>query len=402
MANVFLQIQKPVASSGRFALFALGFRPFFLLAGVFAVVSVPLWAAAYVGFFAFPRSSLPGIAWHGHEMIFGYAFAVIAGFLLTAVRNWTQVPTLRGVGLALLALAWLGARLIWLFAPAAWVWAAVLDLVFGLGLVLAILFPILRVRQWKQLGIVAKVVAIALANGLFYWALAREWGEGLRWGLMSGVYLVLALVFVMARRVLPFFIERGVDEPVTLRNRAWLEGASLVLLTALFVLDVFGEADDLAGGLAALLFVVHGLRLYDWYTPALWRKPMLWILYGAYAAATLGFALKAAAALGAVAPQLALHAWTVGGMGMMTLGMMARVSLGHTGRSVLVPPSAIVPAFGLSALAFFLRVVGPLLLPAAYATWIVASGLAWALAFALFLWVYAPMLARPRLDGQPG
>lgn len=397
-----VHIQPPGASVPRFALFQLGFRPFFLLAAAFSPLSILFWGFAYLrGGPLPPDLPVTPMAWHGHEMVFGYALAVVAGFLLTAVRNWTQIPTLRGLPLAALAALWLTARLVMGLRPG-WVeLAASLDLAFGAGLVLAISRPLAQAGQWRQFGIVAKVALLVAANGLFY-AGAHGWvEEGVRWGLYSGVYLVLSLIFVMARRVLPFFIERGVGQPVTLRNRPWVDRASLVLMLAFWITDVFAAQDRLAAALAALLFAVHAVRLYDWHTPGIWTRPMLWILYLAYGAAVSGFLLKAAAPWG-VPPLLALHAFAAGGIGLMTVGMMARVALGHTGRSVHAPPRGLTAVFVLMLAAFAARVWLPLLLPAAYPMAIALAQGLWVAAFLLFTALFAPMLVSRRVDGQPG
>jgi uncharacterized protein involved in response to NO len=401
-AMAVVPLTPPAAKPHPFALFNLGFRPFFLLAAVFSLLSIPLWTGSQL--YAWPLPApLPvaPAAWHAHEMIFGYALAVVAGFLLTAVRNWTNLPTLRGSALAAACALWLAARLIMGFAPGAWHLAALFDLAFGLFLVGALAQPLARAGQWRQYGIVSKVLLLVLANGLFYWG-AMSHAPAVRWGLYSGLYLVVSLIFVMGRRVVPFFIERGVGYPVTLINRVWVDRASLALMLLFWVADVFLPWPWLAGVSALALFVVHGVRLYDWHTPGIWRKPLLWILYLGYGAAVLGFALKALAIWAGVSPFLAVHAFAAGGIGLMTVGMMARVSLGHTGRSIQAPPRLLTAVFFLMLAAFVTRVLGPLFWPAAYPFFLGATQWLWALAFALFLWIYAPMWLRPRIDGQPG
>ncbi|MEO1767180.1 NnrS family protein [Thiobacter aerophilum] len=398
-----IQISAPGARPHPFALFRLGFRPFFLLAALFSLLSILAWVGTQVyGWPLPPRLPVAPMAWHGHEMVFGYAMAVVAGFLLTAVRNWTNLPTLRGAPLAGLAAIWLAARLVMGFSPQALVLAALLDLGFGLALIMAIAHPLARTGQWRQFGIVAKIALLVTANAAFY-AGALGWLEaGVPWGLYSGLYLVLSLIFVMARRVVPFFIERGVGYAVTVRNRTWVDRSSLVLMLAFWLADVFMAAPVLVACLALALFGVHTVRLVDWATPGIWRKPLLWVLYLGYGAAVMGFPLKAAAVWLGVSPYLAVHAFAAGGIGLMTVGMMARVTLGHTGRGVQTPPRAVAAVFALMVAAFLARVVAPLFWPASYAKWLALAQACWVLAFALFLVIYAPMLVRPRIDGQPG
>ena len=397
-----LDIQQP-ASPAKSAILNLGFRPFFAGAAIFSVLSVLVWTGMYVLGWQWPQTALPAVTWHAHEMIFGYGMAVIAGFLLAAVKNWTGVQTLYGIPLLLLFLLWLAARLLLLAGgPGMLGWAALADGLFNLLLVAALAWPIFKVRQFKQFGVLSKVILLLLANMLFYSGAQGTYPWGVQAGLVSGVYLIMALIFVMSRRVLPFFIERGVDQPVTLTNRAWLDGASLFLFLAFWIVDVV-EPDSLpVAVLAGLLCVLHGTRLAGWYAPGIWQRPLLWVLYLAYAAIIAGFALKVAVYVFGISAFLPLHAFTFGGVGLFTIGMMARVTLGHTGRSVLEPPAATAWMFGLVVLGGIIRVVFPLFDMAHYILWVGLSQGAWVLAFSLFLWVFLPMLLRPRTDGQFG
>ena len=381
----------------------LGFRPFFTGAVIFSLLSTLLWLCIYVPGWHWQPGSLPAVSWHAHEMVFGYAMAVIAGFLLTAVKNWTGVQTLYGVPLLLLFLLWLAARGLLLFPGAGMLlWAAVADLLFNLGLLLALACPVFRVRQFKQIGILSKVLLLMLANLLFYAGVLAPYPWGVQAGLYSGVYLVMALIFVMSRRVLPFFVERGLGEGVSVTNRAWLDGGSLLLFVAFWLADILEPDTAVVAVLAAGLCVLHGIRLAGWYAAGIFRQPLLWVLFLAYAVLVAGFALKAAVAVFDISPLLSLHAFTYGGIGLFTLGMMARVTIGHTGRNILQPPHAVVWVFGLLAVGSVARVVLPLLDVQRYVFWIGVSQVFWILAFLLFAVVFVPMLVRPRVDGQPG
>lgn len=388
----------------RISLHHLGFRPFFLLAGLFAVISVLLWFLQYhFGLFMPTIDKLPVVYWHGHEMVFGYGMAVIAGFILTAVRNWTGIQTLHGWPLLVLALLWLLARLApFTGLPYAMSMMMLFDISFGLLLCLAILQPIIKVQQWSQFGIWLKLALLCLANLLFYFGLFGQISNGMQMGLYSGVYLIIALILLMGRRVIPFFIEKGVDETVQLRNYLWLDVASIILMLLFIVLQVFTAYRGWAAITALLMCVLHGLRLVIWHTPGIWQKPLLWILYIAYGAITLGFGLTALADLAYLNPTLALHTFAVGGIGLLTLGMMARVALGHTGRNVFDPPPILGSIFLLAIMGLVARVGLPLLLPSTYGLWIATSQVLWILAFALFSWIYAPMLVKPRVDGRYG
>jgi uncharacterized protein involved in response to NO len=392
------------AAPPSFALFELGFRPFFSAAGLFAVTSVLVWMAIYV--FAAPLSpgGLPPTFWHAHEMVFGYAMAVVAGFLLTAVSNWTGIATLRGAALAALFLLWLAARAAY-FLPikSALAVAALADLLFALGLLVGVTLPVSRVKQWKQLGIVSMLCLILAANAVFFAGAMGYLDQGISWGLYAGLYLLLALVFVMARRVIPFFIERGVDEAFSARNRLWIDIASLVLFLVWAVLDVFTGQATLVAWVSAALLVIHAWRMRDWYTAGIWKKPLLWSLYLGYAFLVLGFALKALSVWqGVSSTSLALHAFAFGGIGLMTIGMMSRVALGHTGRSVFESPGVLAPMFALILLGALTRVVVPLFAESHYVLWIAASQVLWVLGFGIFSAVYIPRLIRPRIDGRRG
>jgi len=201
---------------------------------------------------------------------------------------------------------------------------------------------------------------------------------------------------------LPFFIERGVGQPVTLINRVWLDGASLVLFLAFWLADIIEPDSLLVACLAGALCVLHTIRLGGWYAAGIWGKPLLWVLYLAYVAVAVGFALKVAVYVFGISPFLPLHAFTYGGIGLFTLGMMARVTLGHTGRDILNPPAAAGWMFGLLGIGSVIRVVLPLFDAARYVLWIELSQVAWILAFFLFAWVFLPMLLQSRTDGQFG
>ncbi|MFC1588737.1 NnrS family protein [Pseudomonadota bacterium] len=384
------------------ALWQLGFRPFFLGAGGFAIIAMTIWTGLYLFDWPMQLLNIETITWHAHEMLFGYALAVIAGFLLTAVKNWTGQQTVHGYKLTILFSIWASARLLPILNIGSIEIVALLDCLFLLLTTIAIAIPIFKTRQWSQLGILSKLVMMLIANIIYYAGLLGFMEYGERIGLYSCFYLILALIFVMGRRVIPFFIEKGVDERVDLTNRKWLDVSSLILFVGLWIFDVLYIHTEIAGALAGILFVLHAIRLFDWHTRGLWRSPMLWILYVAYSFLILGFALKAASIWLGVSSFLSVHAFAVGGVGTITMGMMARVALGHTGRNVQQPPRGLPIAFFLLLLAAVSRVILPLLLPSQYIMWIGISQVLWISAFGLFVILFASILIRPRIDGQPG
>lgn len=396
-----LQIDEPGSRAAPgIALLALGFRPFFLLAGLAAIVLIGLWLKGYAGELTLPDLYGPASRWHAHEMLFGYTVAVIAGFLLTAVRNWTDRPTLRGPALGALALLWLGGRLL-PFLPGVPLWLMSLtDLLFLPMLALAIARPLWQTRQVKNYAFVGILLLLFVANLLMH---VEAWGlsaGAARNGELLALYVILLLIVIMGGRVIPFFIERGLGG---VKTRSWpvIEQAGsglIVLLAGLELLQVPAGWYALGAGVAA---AVHGVRLAGWFQPGVFRVPLLWVLVLGYGWLVIGLALLALAGTPAGAGLPALHALTVGTIGMLTLGMMARVALGHTGRPLQVKPVMRL-AFALVLLATVVRVFGPVLLPQAYATSIRISGSLWIIGFALFVYVYLPILIRPRIDGRPG
>ena len=381
----------------------LGFRPFFLAAGIFSIVSMAIWLANYVFSVEFAFSGIPPHLWHAHEMIFGYAMAVVAGFLLTAIKNWTGVEVLRGKALGLLFILWLVARLMPL---SGFIWPvtvlATIDVSFLFVLTVVCLRPVLKVKQYKQAGIISKLFLLMLCNLVYYLGLAGVISDGVQWGLYSALYMLMGLIFVMLRRVMPMFIKNGIDGDVALKNRAWVDHSSMGLLVCLWISDVFTGHDGFTAVLAVLLTLLHSLRLYGWYTSKIWPKPLVWILVVAYAFLILGFALKALSIASGISPFLSVHAFTAGGVGLLTIGMMSRVSLGHTGRNVFEPPSIILWCFAVLLLSVIVRVLFPLFDTELYIYWVGISQALWITAFAIFVYVYAPMLLNARVDGRDG
>lgn len=381
------------------ALFNMGFRAFFLGAALFAILSMGLWTAVWGGWHQPRLAGITVTQWHAHEMIYGYSLAVVAGFLLTAIRNWTGMQTLQRAPLALAFALWAIARLTFAAAGSFITVAAVADLLFALTLTLACGIPLVRARQWRQMAILSKLVLLGIGNALFYAGAFGLLEHGVYWSLYGAFYIVLALILTMMRRLIPFFTESGVQPRVKLRNALWLDMSSLVLLLLFWVCEVFLRWHAAAALASALMFLVNATRLALWYTPGIWSRPLLWSMHLSFALITTGFLLHALGALGALGPSLALHTFALGGIGLITLSMMARVSLGHTGRSVQAPPRITGFMFGMLLGAVALRVAGPMLYPAAYPLWILGAQIAWIAAFAAFAAVWAPILLRPRIDG---
>ncbi len=396
-----MQISE-ASTTNTFSLFNLGFRVFFIAAGIFSVVSIALWSAIYLFNVDLPTGAISSFQWHAHEMIYGYAIAVIAGFLLAAVRNWTGVQTLHGKPLMALFSLWLVARILFLFGTTYLTAAAIIDSLFLFFLAIAIAYPIIKVKQWSQVGILAKVILFLVFNVFFYLGAMGILSDGIYWGIYGGIYLVVGLILTMARRVVPFFIERGVGYPVTLYNSKLLDISNLVLFILFFIADVFLQNPLLSSSLALTLFIINSVRLIGWHTKGIWKNSMLWSLYLALCFICFGFLLFAAVYFLGVEKYLAIHAFTFGGIGLITLSMMSRVALGHTGRDVNRPPAMVPYALGILVLGAVVRVIFPLFNATQYNLWIGTSQVLWIIAFLIFAITYLPMLIKPRIDNQPG
>ncbi len=241
------------------------------------------------------------------------------------------------------------------------------------------------------------------SNVLFYLGLLEVLPPiAIQWGLYSGLYLVVSLILLMGRRVIPFFIEKGVDEQATIKNWKWLDISSLFLFLIFVVVEVFFSKPVFSQSLAAILFVLHSIRLWGWYAKGIWEKPLLWILYIGYSFIVLGFGLKAISAWLVMSPWISVHAFAVGGIGLITVGMMSRVALGHTGRNVFEPPAILSKLFVLLIIAAVLRILFPIALPELHLWWVGLSQAFWISGFALFAFTYAPMLIKARIDGRFG
>ncbi|WP_019340413.1 NnrS family protein [Stutzerimonas stutzeri] len=379
----------------------LAFRPFFLGGSIFAMLAIPLWIAAWTGLWPGFQPTGGWLAWHRHEMLFGFAMAIVAGFLLTAGQTWTGQPGVSGNKLMALAVVWLLARLGWLFGlPVALL--IPLDLLFMLGVAVLMGRMLWVVRQKRNYPIIAVLSLMIGADVLVLCGVALG-DDGLqRQGVLAGLWLVAALMAIIGGRVIPFFTQRGLGRTEAVKPWLWLDVALLVgtgLIAVLYAVSVALQQHVALGVLFLAIAMGHLLRLARWYDAGIWRVPLLWSLHLAMlwlVVAATGLALWNFGLL--ESSSSALHALSVGSMSGLILAMIARVTLGHTGRPLQLPPG-IVGAFVLfnlgAASRVFLITEWPLL-----GLWLAA--VCWALAFALYVWRYAPMLVAARVDGHPG
>ncbi len=388
--------QAETALASTVALFDLGFRPFYLLAGIFSATSVLLWVAQYSGWL--PAAYLKGSVWHGHELLFGYTMAVIAGFLLTAVRAWTGRPTPTGAPLMALAALWvLGRVLVLTPLDAA---AAAVNAAFPVALAVAIGIPLVRSRNVRNYFF---AVLLVLMGGLIlalHLALQGVFELPPRLGLLLGLDVMLFIMSVMGGRVIPMFTNNGVPGTHAVHHPL-VETLALGAVLLLFVADLLQLPPVFAATIALVGTLAHSARLVLWQPWRTLSTPLVWILHAAYAWIVVHLALRGLSGLGLLAESFAIHALTVGAIGGLTLGMMTRTARGHTGRP-LVADRYELSMFLLVQIAAVVRVFGSMASPALYLASVQLSGLLWAAAFGLYAVRYWPVLTRLRLDGKPG
>lgn len=380
------------------ALLELGFRPFYLLASLYAALVVPFFLGWYAG--AWPGNTrLDVVAFHAHEMLFGYVAAVAAGFLLTAVRNWTGRPTAAGWSLAALAALWLAGRIATCVGALMPGWlAAAVDLAFLPVVALVLWVPLVRSRSRRNLAIPAVLLGLAAADLVLQLQALGLSGAGRTRAIMGALDLVMVLMVVIGGRVIPAFTRNALPAADIASNR-WAESLALPCVLAVLALDAAGIAPALLAWVALVAALVHAARMSRWGGFAARGVPILWILHLGYAWIVVYLGLRALSIWfpGTVMPVLAIHALTVGAIGSLTLAMMSRSALGHTGRP-LEAGSGLVAAYVLVNLAAVLRVFVPMLMPQRYLEILLVSGGLWSAAFLLFGLGFWPVLTRPRLD----
>lgn len=381
-------------------LFALGFRPFYLLAASLAVVGMSLWLLTYTGKAQF-GTYLQGVFWHSHEMFFGFIVAAMTGFLFTAVRNWTGMPTPAGAMLGAIALLWILARVLFLGAPATL--AIAFDLAFLPVVTAGVAIPILRSRNQRNYKILVILVALCVLHFMFHLALAGELPAWLsRTSLLAAIDTVVILFAVVGGRVIPAFTRNAVpgSNPV---HKQWLEVCAFGLLVLIAAMTLLSGSIALAPWVPTTVLLLaamaHALRLAYWQPQRTLNSPLLWMMPVAYSWLPLALLLRGLSGLAIVVPGTWIHALTAGALSSLIVAMMMRSTLGHSGRE-LVASRADIAAFLLLQVAAILRVVAGM--TDNYRAVIIASGVVWVLAFGVFLFRYAPMLWSPRVDGRPG
>ena len=390
------------ATSAAPAVLALAFRPFFLLAGVWALASAALWLGQLSGWWSV-QLLLPASLWHAHEMLFGFGALVAAGFLLTAAQNWTNVPALRGTKLALLSLCWLAARFVPLFSygQSSMVLLLGLQSLWWLGVLAAFSRQLWLAKSRRNYQFIAILLVMMLLNLSFLLLAHADMPDYAAHLSHSMILMFCLLMGIVGARVIPFFTARATatTQSSTPRLNKIVLFVSLPA-TALFVSSGFYPPLFSPGYLMLLSALLHLLRLGLWFTPKLLKHPLLWSLHLSYLAMALGLMLMAISLLtGLLYFKDMLHLVAISAMAAMMLSMMARVSLGHTGRPLLVS-NLLALSFSAVLLSGVARTLA-VLLAKPLLLWQL-SGALWLVAFLIFIRVYLPILTSPRLDGRPG
>jgi uncharacterized protein involved in response to NO len=379
-------------------LFSYGFRPFFLGAALWAVIAMVLWIGSLAGLWPLAEG-YGALPWHAHEMVFGYSVAVVAGFLLTAVPNWTGRLPVAGWRLFLLFLLWCAARVA--FLATGWTGplpAAVLDSLFLPCLLLVVAREVFVGRNWRNLKPLVLVAVLAAADIGFHL-------EVLNTGIASaasrvGVAALIGLIMLIGGRIIPSFthtwlLRMGSERLPISFNR--FDIATLIVSGVALLLWILRPAYTATGILFLIAAILQTLRLWRWAGAYTWREPLVLVLHLGYAFVPLGFLLGGISIFEprALAGTAAMHAWTVGAIGIITLAVMTRATRGHTGR-VLTASTLTVVAYAMIVAASVLRIAAGAF-PQAYGGLLEFAAVAWIAAFGLFILEYAPMLLKPSL-----
>lgn len=383
-------------------LFRLAFRPFFLFGSLFSVIAVGLWVMTLAGWINFAPYG-GGIWWHSHEMLFGFVVAIVVGFLLTAVQNWSGIPGVNGGALMSLVSIWLIARILLLVDIGLSPWLlAIIDTAFMPIAAIFLALPILKKKLYRNLFFIPLLFLMSATNFLMHWALISGDYQWINKGSYAMVMLVTFLICVMGGRVIPMFTANG-TRTVKVEPIAWLEKLSIVsmALAALAFMSGLNLPHWIMGTITFLATTVHLVRCLRWRFWVTFKTPLVWSLHMSYFCIPLGlFLLSLHYWFATISFSLALHMLTVGGMATMILAMISRVSLGHTGRMIVVG-HVMGTAFAALIIAAFVRSLLPLVIDD-YISVLIVSSAFWVIGFGLFVVKYFSILTQARIDGRPG
>ncbi len=383
------------------AFFQSGFRPFFLLAAFYAILQICFWGGIYLFGWKLPLYNIASMTWHGHEMIFGYGMAVIAGFLLTAVRNWTKQQTADGVLLAYIMILWIIGRIPPVSSTVAYI-QAIADISFNMVLIFAIAKPLFRRKMSTQWAVVVILAALLMANMGYYLAIFDRVNISARTFVYVGLFTVLNLLFVFGRRLIPNFTNSALRPKVPIKNRNFIDKILIPIFLVFSINEIFFQHEILTFGLSAILFILNIIRVMDWYRSEIWQNNLIWSLWLGYTFLTLGFLVKMGELPFRVSPFLGLHMFIIGSLGLIATSMMARVAYGHSGRNVFEMAPAIKWSFIGIVLAVIFRVVVPIIFPSHYSLWVGIAMTFWIFGYVTFFLLFFDVLVKPRKDGAYG
>jgi uncharacterized protein involved in response to NO len=387
----------PPAALKNWPVLRLGFRPFYIGTALLACLSVPLWIATFAGWLtlSFPITAL---LWHAHEMLFGFAAGVIAGFLLTAVKAWTGLATPRGASLGALFVLWLAARIAGMTGP--YVIYAALDVLLLPVVAVILLRVLIRAKNRKNLPLIGVLLLLGGANAAFHLSVMGVLHIDPVQTLYAGLAMIVMIESVMAGRVVPAFT-MSVTPGLKIKIPRWSELTTLAVTAVALALWVLAPPGPVTFVACVLAAVLHAVRLAQWHPWVTRKRPILWILHLSYAWVVVGFVLLALVQLGWIAVSPAVHALAVGTTGGLIIGMITRTARGHTGRQLQVSSPEVL-AYVLVMAAGLLRVLVPVAAPQWYVVALAVAALAWSLAFAIYLVIYTPWLLHTRADGKDG
>jgi len=394
---------KRIITSGdqNFSIFESAYRPFFILATVSSLFYMTLWTAFYTFKIRLNFENISPTMWHAHEMLFGYTIAVIAGFLLTIEKYRFGAVISKKSALIILLILWILARVfisLTLITDISWKTGAVLDCLFILILTIRISYPVIRGKDREKTGLAAHLALITISNVIFYLGVLGLLPDGQRWGVYSALFLVVSTILLMGRKMIPLFIRNGLEFQFEPRNWRVIDILSIFFFVSFFFSELFFAGGKLVSTISGILALIYSVRLYGWYSNRIWKKPMLWVLFVAYAWIVTGFGLKFLSLYFNIPELPSLHSFTYGGIGIMTVGFMSRVILGHTGRNVFAPPKIVFWIFTVLLAGAIVRVFFPLIDSGSYMLWIAISQILWILSFLIFAIVFLPMLWKPSIE----
>ena len=384
-----------VSSQQPLAFLEFAFRPFFLLASLFSIFALLFWSAILSGHISVNTYG-GSLWWHMHEMLFGFVAAIIAGFLLTAVQTWTKVRTLHGKGLMLLLSIWIIARVLFFFPGSIPVWLiASVDIAFLPLAALALAYPIVKAKLWRNLMFVPVLLLMSTANVFMHISAITHDSALMSQAASAMVFLVTFVMCLMGGRVFPMFTANGTQTP-RVDVLAWLE--KLAIISTLFAVLVGSGLVELPAIISAIIFFIasaaHAVRVLRWKIWVTFKTPLVWPLHLSYWCIALGLLLYGLSMVtNWVSHSQAVHTLTVGAMATMILAMISRVSLGHTGRTIVVGKTMTI-AFMAIFSAFIIRVFG-LYWFDSYQTILATSVLFWVIGYGCFIVLYFPVLTKP-------